>query len=357
MFLRAFIVSIVVLAVSHSAAMAQAESYPKVSGELAVEIQNDWTYESDDRANQNNDLYTTTEPSVSIAFTPSWSLFAHAVLEPVQDPEQFENRVFEDHGAFMEDLFVAYDNGPFSAKAGKFNVGFGIAWDLTPGVYGTDLAEDGYETAERIGGLASWTFASEAVGEHRLSAGSFFLDTSVLSESTPRGRGVTRKEDGGVSNTEDFSSFILSLDGGKLPHMGELAYHLAYMHQGSGESDTADENAFAVGLHTSITIGPEITLTPLVEYVRQQDAGGVAGEDRDFLTLAAQAEWQGFNLALAWTGRETDGTTDQDDHQFQVSVGYAFDFGLTFDAGWKITDEANVQTRTLGAIATYTFEF
>jgi len=35
--------------------------------------------------------------------------------------------------------------------AGKLNVGFGVVWDKTPGLYGTDFEEDGYETSERIG--------------------------------------------------------------------------------------------------------------------------------------------------------------------------------------------------------------
>jgi len=195
------------------------------------------------------------------------------------------------------------------------------------------------------------------MGEHRLSAGSFFQDTTILSESALRGRGDTRKQDGGVSNTEDFSSFIFALDGGKLPGLGNLAYHAAYMHQGSGEGDTADEDSFALALHTSVVMANEVTVTLLVEFVHQQDTGGVAGDDRDFLTLATQAEWRGFNLAVAWTGRDTDGATNQDDQQFQVSVGYAFDFGLTFDVGWKIAEEADVETRTLGAIAAYTFAF
>ena len=30
----------------------------RISGEISIELQNDWTYKSEDRANQNNDLYT-----------------------------------------------------------------------------------------------------------------------------------------------------------------------------------------------------------------------------------------------------------------------------------------------------------
>jgi hypothetical protein len=155
--IRPIIAIAISLTVLHSAARAETESYPKITGELSVEVENDWTYDSDDRANQNNDLYTTLDPSVTVQLSPSWSIFAHAVLEPLRNPEQFENRAFEDHGLYLEGLYLAYENGPFGAKAGKLNVGFGVAWDITPGVFGTDFAEDGYETSERIGGIAGWT--------------------------------------------------------------------------------------------------------------------------------------------------------------------------------------------------------
>ena len=77
----------------------------------------------------------------------------------------------------------------------------------------------------------------------------------------------------------------------------------------------------------------------------------------DFLTFAGQAEWRDFNLAVAWTGRHTDNETDDDDFQFQVSAGYAFGFGLAVNIGWKISQEADIENKTLGALAAYTIEF
>ena len=73
--------------------------------------------------------------------------------------------------------------------------------------------------------------------------------------------------------------------------------------------------------------------------------------------MAGQAEWNGFNLAVAWTGRDTNNGTDDDDFQVQLSAGYKFDFGISVDIGWKIAEEAGINTETLGAIAAYTVEF
>lgn len=338
-------------------ARAQPDTPPAISGALSIELQNDWAYQSGDRANQSNDLYTTVEPSVAVRLSPSWSLFAHAVLEPVTPPEQFENRVFGDHGLYMEDLFVEYAPAPFYLRAGKMNVGFGIAWDEAPGIYGRDFAEDGYETAERIGVGGGWTIDAAGLGRHRVSAATFFLDTTILSQSVLRGRGDTRRRDGGVSNTEDFSSYIVALNGARIGGMANLGYHVAYMHQAKGEGDASSEDSAALAVFGNFALGEGVAVFPLVEYVHQDNPGGAADEDRDFLTLAGQLEWKGYNVATAWTWRRTHNAVDQDDYQFQVSAGYAFDFGLTIDVGWKVAEEAKVETRTLGAIATYSISF
>lgn len=341
---------------SVSAIAADQTNYPSISGAIPFEIENDWAYRSDDRANQNNDLYATIEPEITVKFSSALSVFAHAVLEPVTDPDQFETRIFGDHGLYLEDLYVDYDGGMFGARAGKLNVGFGVAWDRTPGLYGTDFAEDGYETSERIGLIGRVTAGSDTAGSHTLAAGAFFKDTTIFSESTFRGRGDTRESDGGVSNTESLESFVVTLNGGNFKTLGNLGYHAAYMHQAKGVGDTHDEDSVAFALFTTFKLGGGVSVSPIFEFVHQDSAGGAAAE-RNFVTIAAQAEWKGANLALAWTGRDTDNGTSGDDFQFQVSTGYAFDSGIGIDIGWKIAQEAGIDTETVGALATYIVEF
>jgi len=354
--LKACLSVCVMALLSTASAHAQQQNYPSISGAIPIEIQNDWTYRSDDRSNHNNDLFAKIEPEITVHLSPHWSIFAHAVLEPVTAAEKFENRVFEDHGLFAEDLALQFDNGTYGVRAGKLNVGFGIAWDKAPGVYGSDFAEAGYETSERIGIIGSFATKSASLGMHKLSAGSFFQDTTTFSQSTFRGRGDTRKRDGGVSNTESFESFIVALDGGDIAGLGKLGYHAAYMHQAKGAGDVENEDSFAVALFTTMDLGQGIAFSPLLEYVHQENAGG-ASDERDFLTLAGKADWNGFNLAIAWTGRDNNNTTGDDDFQAQLSAGYAFEIGLSVDIGWKVAEEAGIKTSTLGALAAYKIGF
>jgi len=59
------------------------------------------------------------------------------------------------------------------------------------------------------------------------------------------------------------------------------------------------------------------------------------------------------------TERETDNpaASDNSDTHFQISAGYTFEISLSIDIGWKNTEDAGSETRTLGAVAAYTVEF
>jgi hypothetical protein len=345
-----------------TAANAQTDAGSEwISGNVSIEVQDDKSYRSDDPANERNDLYATIEPEITLSLppVPGLSFTAHGVLEPVVDPEPGDSRAFEDAGFYIEELYAAYAFDRFSVLAGKYDPKFGIAWDQAPGVYGTDLAED-YEVAERIGFAASVAFGADGWGEHALTAGTFFADTTALSDTILlKDRGRTDLADGGVSNTEDFSSYNLVLEGGGFAAAPGLQYHLGYVHQANGVDGADDEDGFAVAAAYPFDLGGGIELTPLVELVWQDNAGAAADTGRTYATGGLALTRGGWNLAAAYTGRDTDvsGAARTDDWQVSFSAGYTFDFGLGVDVGWKRLREDAVETDTVGALATYNYEF
>lgn len=164
------------------------------------------------------------------------------------------------------------------------------------------------------------------------------------------------------------SIFGLSIDGDRFQAMPGFHYHFGVARQvvdaafddtGAPEPDVDDEYRFVVAGEWAIQLDEETTLTPLLEYAHFWNAGGVGTEDRDYLTASALVEYGRWNLALAYTGRFIDGTrgADSDDHQVQVSAGYAFDIGITADVGWKFVEEGGVQSEVLGALISYSLEF
>lgn len=351
------LVAAVCLTMSLTAVRAQGK-FPSVSGEVSVEVQDDWTYDSEDRSKLNNNLYPKIEPSATVQFTPEWSAFGHVTIESIGDPAKFENRRFEDIGLYVEELYGEYAGERLGGKAGKLDAGFGVGWDKAAGVYGTDFAED-YQTSERIGLFGSWRLGGGENESHSVWGGTFFKDTTILSESALRGRGDTRREDGGIGNTESFDNFIVAINGSKIPLLGDTGYHFSVMRQAAGVGATTDETSVAAAVFTDMDVGHGITITPLVEGVRISNAGGTATEDKEYLVLSGQLAWNGWNLALAHTWRTTqrNNAADDNDTHFQVSAGYAFDFGLSIDIGWKIVEEANAETRTVGVKAAYTIPF
>lgn len=354
-----------------SAAAAE-ESFPRIYGDIAFEIEDDWTFKSDESGNELNDLYATIEPTLVLEVIEGLSLTAHSVFEPVRDPEPGEDRAFEDEGLYLQDLFAQYETDRFSVLGGKFTPNFGRAWDIAPGVYGSDFAED-YELAERIGLGGSFTFEGKEIGRHRVSASTFFLDTSALSNSIITKRGRTHLSDGGPSNTESLESFAIAIDGDNLPLVlfgdttpGEapvsgLTYQVAFVSQAAGEGSDSRENGVLASLADEFPVAnKELVLQPLVEFAYFFDADGVDNQDRYYITAGATAIWrENWNAALSYTRRETmpDGASNVGDNLFQASAGYEFDFGLGANVGYRYTDVDEVEDHTLGLLLTYALEF
>ena len=353
-----------------AAAGASDEVFPRLEVEIDIEIQNDLAFDSDDDDAELNDLFTTTEPAIGLYLLPGLSIQAGLVLEPVEDPDPGDDRAFEDHGLFFEQLYMQYEQNAFSIYAGKFNLPFGVGWGLTPGVYGTDVAEDFYEQVERIGFGGSLTFGGagiggEGFGEHTFSAQTFFVDTTFLSTSALENRGRTRQADGGVSNTEDLSSFAFSLDGGELPGApANLSYHLGLAFQEGGQDATDDETGIAFALYGSHELSEDLSIEPIAEYVYFDNAEGL-NQERDILTLGNALIYGPWNLALAysqvWSDPNAADVEDVDLRQFQVSAGYGFDFGLDVDVGYKFVDEEtdgdSIETHFVGVILHYALDF
>ncbi len=255
------------------------------------------------------------EPGLTVGLTDQLSVNAGLVLQPVQDPAVAgDDRVFDDQGFFVEVLTLDYEAVPVHLFGGKMHVNFANAWDVTPGVYGTDLAEE-YEMAENIGLGGAYSFETGEARTHTITAQTFFLDTSGLAESAFTQRKKTREGDGGPGNTGSFKSFAVSLDGGNIAALKGFSYHAAYVHHTNDTVSAENESRFAVNGAYEFALPGDITAQPSVEYVRFDDADGTQDQDRTYLTAALAFTYGDWNMAFSGTFKETeaaDGTeTDE----------------------------------------------
>ena len=346
------------------AAAEKPRSYPYVKGELSVEVEYD--HIDINGAPDINDTYTTTELEIGTYFSPFFSVHGHFTFEPVFDAEPGDDRFFEDHGLYAEELYAKFSFKPFDVKAGKYNPAFGSAFDETPGIYGTDLAED-YELTERVGLAISTEREGTPFGKVTLTASTFFADTSFLSDSAFTRRGRTDREDGGLSNTENLDSFAFSIEGEDIPGFTGLKYNIGFVHQAAGIDDLDDQNGFVFGLKQTRSFN-NVELQVIGETAYFDYGGNLydADDDEEFVdslwywTLGAQLTFnEKYRINTAYTARNAellDGT-NFDDFQWTASGGMKVWREWWLEAGYKYLEEADEESHTVGLKLSKTFGF
>ena len=318
-----------------SAGFAQESRF---SAEFSVELESDFTFDANESDAELTDTFATIESALRYSLTERLSLNSGLVFEPVEDATS--DRFFEDQGLYAEELFLSYDFGPAAVAVGKFNPSFGFAWDIAPGVFGVDFAED-YEITERVGAALTLPISGLG-GSHELSLYAFTTDRSFLSNSLFTERGQLRLEDGGVSNTNDVESFALSLAGS----FGDTAYTFALQNQAAGEGDDADQSGAVLGLTQILNAGGADVellgeLAYFDEYVGTTDSATYA-------TLGAAIPIGPVVLSGVLAIRDIEGAPT--DTLATVSAEWPLADNLGVSLAYRYGDEEGVESQTLGAL-------
>ncbi len=326
------------------------------------------TYSSDDDAAELSDLIGEGALDLRARLGAGFSINAGFVLEPSVDP--VDDRVFEDHGLFMEQLFLQYEADRFSLLGGKFNAAFGSAYEATPSVFNDDFTAD-YELAEAVGASGSLVLIPGWIGHHDLTLSVFFFDNTILSETLGEERfersdgsrdSRNRREYGGLGNTEGPSSVALALSSEDLFAIDGLTYNLGFHSLNANNNDEEeDQTGWVAGLQYEIGLAEDVSLTPFIEYALLEDFEGTLDRDAHYLTLAAALKIDSWTLAPAYVTREfSDPALDDDgnaidphDHQVSFTVDYEFDVGLTARAAWKTEQVAGIDADTVAVRLVY----
>jgi hypothetical protein len=334
-------------------------SFPQLRGEILVELRSDSDLDS-----TSGDHALNLESAFSLRLSEHLSIESGFVFEPVSDPLPGRDRWFEGGGLFAETLFLLWERGRFSLRAGKLDPAFGFAWELAPGIYGVDFAED-YEISECIGIGGTVEFGDAAVGRHRFGADAFFVDTSPLSGSLFEDRGRARRSDGGPGNTAGPKSFAVSLSGGGIPQLPGLIYNLGFAHLHREKAGDRSENDAVAGLVYAFSPLENLEIELLSEYAYLHHAEG-ENERRHYFTQSAAAYWGGWNVAFSCTARWIRGREDAGSGDFlvQASAGYAWEIGadgrfgvLGADAGWRGARGGGVYGDGIGVLVGYALSF
>lgn len=351
--------------------LALAQDYPRLEMEADLSLQSEKTVGSRS-AKKIHDTFAEVEARIGLLLTEELSLRSQLKLEPVRTAT--ESRAFEDEGAFVEELYVNFERDWLRLYGGKFNPPFGTAWDRLSELFQRGFAED-YERTEALGAGAAATLETASFGMHAFGATLFHADNSFLSNSAfarPRFGNAdtdrvkrTRRSQGGLANTHDFSSYTFTLDGGEFPVLEGLSYHLGYSRLAEGRTELHAEKGYVAALQWAFDLGNEMVVTPLAEVAHFRHFGG--GTDHaTYLTTALQFDWGDWRFVAVRTGRHIDERDDGSgafgrdytDSLYSLLVGYSFDFGLTAELAWKREKiQGDPVVHAIGARITYELRF
>jgi hypothetical protein len=321
-------------------------------------------------------LFAESELRGYIAVTNHFTLNGLAKLEQARD--QIQGGAFVDQSLYIQRLFGVINLAPFHLYGGKIHPRFGIGWFRTPGLYGTDFAEE-YELIERLGfGLR--IDARGEFGSHRLTVEAFQADTSFLNgnafaNSAQLGDpGVKRQgkrtlADGGVSNTGTFESFAVAVSS-RWPGLRGLGTEVGFLKQRASPLDARDEYAWTASAFWRLPLRGDLSIEPLAEFT---SVAGQAGTDRnvDYVTLAANLRIGELWAVALHTSQKYVRDHAANDFRTDWLVGFAVALdlgdafkdelpwlaGLTAVAGWRYDRKAGVERDTLGFLLKYEKSF
>jgi hypothetical protein len=338
---------------------------PTVAGNLLLQLQTDKIVSGG--SGDPNSYFSDSPFDVALFLNRQWSLQSTLYLNQVRQPAGAA--LLQGQGLYLQQAFVNYDGGRFTAFAGKFNPRFGMFWGAGPGVYGNNFSENDYWLTEAIGAGAGVTFAG--IGEDSLSLSAWFKDNTAMSTSVfdrpAFGRpstvrpGRLRYADGGAGNTHGPTSFTLSWRSDKVAGLDGLQTNVDVASLDHGTDGTRRHTMLAVGVQYQVPLGGDWSLAPLAEYVgiwNLNGAPGATAQDRSYLNAGAALNWGGWQASGVYGLRNTEGgATAPRDRLYTASLGYTFDSGISLTAGWARQRINGTPSDTLGAVIGYAWKF
>ncbi len=298
--------------------------YPQWNNAFEINLRLDGTFASRNRASRFTNVFADAEWRSALHVNPRLSVQTLVQLEQVREPTG--DGFLRNQGLFLRNLYLNYVGEGFSLYGGKYDPGFGTLWseDL-PGLF-TNFFTESYKLTEGLGGGGGYVVPTLGWGEHEIAFNLFAFDNSFLSNSaftrpafgafdTER-PGRLRFGNGGAGNTRAPTSFSITVNGGEMPQLPGVSYHLAFLRLARGSDATGAEPSrdvygFAAGMQWSRRLGPEWRLQSAIEGVwfwnvnQGEDENGAPafGRQRLLTALAALEYDERWSLSAATTLR------------------------------------------------------
>ncbi|MEL7444214.1 MAG: hypothetical protein AAGK02_00180 [Pseudomonadota bacterium] len=321
--------------------------YPRIGGGIIFRMAHDNDYRVGGSGVEATDVSLRMEARPNLQLSERLRIDSEIRLEGARPAT--DNRFFDEQALFVRKLFAEFDvTDDLSVHAGKTTPSFAFFSLRVPGMYGNEYSRE-IELIERVSLGADYTFDFADAGEHKLSATSFYQDTTILSDSLFASRGQTNLTDGGASNTESFESVAIALEGTKIPALPDFTYKLAYLHEARGNGDVADENGFLFGAIQSVDLKEYGKLDLLGEFAYLSNFEGSA-DDIMYVSGASTysfGPWRGV-LSGTYRPRNTAEGENFNDYQVQTAISYSFTKDLSLEVAHEFTRDQNENANRIG---------
>lgn len=284
------------------------------------------------QSDKKNDLYGRVEFTGALSLSEQWQISHGIIAEPVQDRVGGRNRHFDDHGVYLEELFITYAHEGLEIGGGKFNPDFGRAWETGMGIWSEEYASD-YELTEKTGLFMRVTLPEQSWGTLTLNSHLFQDDATPLSRSTITQRGRNHRDQGGAGNTSDLSSYSITADVENIFGLARLNLHAGFrrLNDVAGPDDAlgrviAISHQFSGGTQWTHHLLAEIAVLDRFEDDQRQ---------RRYHSLRIDNIYDHrWRVTLSTTDRRI-AASDQD-RLYQLSFGYVFPNQASVEFGTRI---------------------
>ena len=320
------------------------ETYPQVSGRFIGYVENAHFFDVRGPAEAGlPSAWHTLDPFLQGALVArlSPSLTISGLAEFRSFAEAPANRAFDDLDGQLRNLFITYNAGRATFFAGKFEVGYGEAWQTIDGIYSGFSGDYSYPGSLGLG--ARWSWQTGAV-RHTLTSILFKRDNTVFGHTwTHDYPALPDLEAGGPGNTNGLQSGGIAYDISDIPGLPgwRAGATVARLARGKGDNDQRAETGVELHVNYETRLSDTWGLRLFAEGVHLR---GYMGRQASATDLVASASLSNgpmlYTLTAARRGVNAlqgslagQGFADGRDWGMAATVAYQTDFGLIVQAG------------------------
>lgn len=361
---------------------------PLVDGKIGVSLFSEDTYEGRTSNNPINS-YMLGYVMANLYFSEDLYLSGNFRFSGSPGDKTTGNYFFDEGFGSIGELTLRYDADKWSAYVGRTRINYSLARDYAAGLWGGSFArrEVGIDGMMAIGG--SYSINAGKLGNHALSASVFMTDTTILADSFGIAKDPTPLSAGGPANTGKFNNVAFAVDGLKIDYLPRFRYQIgtvqmqtsSLQYQTSsttvGQVDSKylsnEQRYVAAGLWDKIPLFSKVVLTPLIEYDRINNSGGISGYNKNYYIgslLFGYKQWNFGISAGVWdanwqnlssTVRQflpSSSITNDRYNQMNIALGYSFQNGIKAAIGYRKENRMmNMNTQTIGINLKYDLPF